>query len=237
MRRSSSWCAASSCAASHSASARAKGFDHDPEVSAEFDRLRDEVVVRLWVDRATRPGADYPSEAEIQRAYDALHHRALGASDYHLAQIFLSAPDGAPPEQLTAALNKAVAMEGKLAGGDFAALARRYSEHAESAKAGGDLGTLSEARLLPEVRAALVKMKRGEVAGPIQTAQAIHFVRLVERKPATIAPLAELREAIVQALRQQRGQELRQRYVAELAGRSPPIVNELELGKLRAQLK
>lgn len=128
-------------------------------------------------------------------------------------------------------------VQGKLAGGGLTALARRYFEHAESAKAGGDLGALPGSRLLPEVPAALSTMEPGDVAGAIETEQGIHFVRLVERKAAAIAPLADVRAVIVRAPREQRSHELKQRYVAGLASESPPSVNEFELGRLRARLK
>lgn len=52
------------------ADARAKGFDRDLAVSAELERLRDEVVARLRLDRETPPAADDPAESEIELAYD-----------------------------------------------------------------------------------------------------------------------------------------------------------------------
>jgi len=211
--------------------ARAKAFERDPAVTAELDKLRDEIVVRQWVVRAAQLPAGFPSEEEIKRGYHALGERASGTSDYRLSQVFISAPDGASAEKVQAALHKAGEVQGKL-GGDFAALAKAYSEHADSAAKGGDLGLLPESRLLPEVRAALPAMKVGDVAGPIKTAQGIHFIRLTEKKPATIPPLAEVREALVAALRQEKVGELQQRYLAELTQKSPPTLNEIELGKL-----
>jgi peptidylprolyl isomerase len=219
------------------AEARKAGFERDPAVTADVEQLRDDVVVRLWLERQAQVPASFPSDAEIKQAYEAARQRAAAASEYRLAQLFVSAPDGASPEQLTAALRKIVEVQGKLAGGDFAALARSYSEHADSAAKGGDLGVLPEARLLPEVRTALATMKVGDVAGPLKTGQGLHFIRLLEKRPAAAVPLAEVRDALVQALRQQRAAELRQRYLAELAAKSPPNINEVELARLRGRLK
>jgi len=212
--------------------ARAKGFEKDPAVTAELDRLREEIVVRQWLARAAALPAGFPSDEDVQRAYQGLRERAGAGSDYRLSQIFLAAQDGAAPDKLQAALRKATELQGKLAGGDFAALARTYSEHAESAAKGGDLGWQAEGRLLPEVRAALAAMQPGETVGPVKTAQGLHFIRLAEKKPTVVPPLAEVREALVAALRQEKANELQQRYLGELAQKSPPSINELELAKL-----
>ncbi len=211
--------------------ARAKGFDRDPSVTTEVDKLRDEIVVRQWLAHAAQPAVGYPSDEEIERAHQALAERVAGTSDYRLAQVYISAPDGAPSDKTQAALRKAGEVQAKL-GGDFSALAKTYSEHAESAAKGGDLGFLPESRLLPGVRAALPAMKVGDVAGPIKTAQGIHFIRLLEKKPASVPPLADVREALVAELRQEKVADLQQRYLAELAQKSPPTLNEIELAKL-----
>jgi peptidylprolyl isomerase len=212
------------------AEARAKGFDKDAKVAAELARLRDEVVLRLWVAQEAKLPDGFPSEDELARAYQALRERAAGASDYRLAQIYVAAPNGATPDQLRTALRKVAEIQAKLAGGDFAALAKAYSEHAESASKGGDLGLLPESQLLPEVRAALPTLKPGETAGPIKTSQGIHFVRLIERRGAVVPPLADVRDNLAAALRQEKSKDLQQRYLKDLAAKYPPTINELALG-------
>jgi peptidylprolyl isomerase len=212
------------------AEARAKGFDKDAKVAAELARLRDEVVLRLWVAQEAKLPDGFPSEDELARAYQALRERAAGASDYRLAQIYVAAPNGATPDQLRTALRKVAEIQAKLAGGDFAALAKAYSEHAESASKGGDLGLLPESQLLPEVRAALPTLKPGETAGPIKTSQGIHFVRLIERRGAVVPPLADVRDNLAAALRQEKSKDLQQRYLKDLATKYPPTINELALG-------
>ncbi|MEI8298023.1 MAG: peptidylprolyl isomerase [Pseudomonadota bacterium] len=214
------------------AEARASGFEKDPAVAVEVDRVRDEIMMRLWVAHEAKLPAGYPSDEDVKKGYDVLRDRAARVSDYRLAQIYIAAQDGAAPDKVQAALRKVGEVQAKLQGGDFGALAKAYSEHVDSAAKGGDLGTLAEAQLLPEVRAVLPAMKPGETAGPIKTAQGIHFIRLTERKPASVPPLAEVRGALVVALQQDKMNELQQRYLKELAQKFPPTINELELAKL-----
>ena len=217
------------------AEARAKGFDKDAKVTAELARLRDEVVLRLWVAQEAKLPEGFPTEDELARAYQTLHERAAQASDYRLAQIYVAAANGAAPEQLRSALRKVSEIQSKLPGGEFGALAKSYSEHAESASKGGDLGFLAESQLLPEVRAALPTLKPGETAGPIKTAQGIHFIRLIERRPAVVPPLADVSENLVAALRQEKSTELQQRYIKEISTKYPPTINELALGAFTNQ--
>jgi peptidylprolyl isomerase len=106
-----------------------------------------------------------------------------------LAQVFVALPDGAPADKVTSGLAKVGAVQARLQKADFAQLAKEFSEHADSAAKGGDLGFLEESRLLPEVRAALVDAKPGSLIGPVKTAQGVHFFKLLERRAVAVPAL------------------------------------------------
>lgn len=218
------------------ADAKSQGFDRDPAAAAEFERLKDEALLRAWLERQARVPDAFPSEAEIAKAYEAAKARHVAGAEYRLAQIFVAAPDGAPPGTVGDALKKTAEIQARL-GGDFAQLARQYSEHAESAAKGGDLGVLPEDRLLPEVRAAVRDVAAGAVVGPLKTAQGLHFVKVFEKKTLPAPSLAEVRSGLVAALRQQRAAELQREYLARLGQGAAINVNQIELGRMRAALK
>lgn len=68
------------------------------------------------------------------------------------------------------------------AGGDFAAFARRHSEHA-TASAGGDLGgPYPRGTFLPDFESAAFALKDNEVSNLIETDQGFHIIKLLERK-------------------------------------------------------
>ncbi len=216
---------------------RARGFDRDPAALAELDRLRDEALLRLWVARQARVPEGFPSEAEVVRAYETARNQRGEVAEYRLAQIFVALPDGAPPARAAEALRRTVEIQGRVAGGDFGQLAKQYSEHADSAGKGGDLGFLPEANLIPEVRAAVAGVAPGSVVGPVKTAQGLHFVKLLERRPTPAPALAEVREQLVAALRQQRAVEAQREYLAGLGQGASISVNQVELGRLRASMQ
>jgi peptidylprolyl isomerase len=216
---------------------RGKGFDRDPAALQELDRLKDDALVRLWLERNARIPDGYPSESEVAKVYDAARQRAPEAADVHLAQIFIAVPDGAPQARVAEALRKAGEVQSKLAGADFGQLARQYSEHAESAQKGGDLGLVPDATLIPEVRLAVADAKPGAVVGPLKTAQGFHFVKLLERKPTPAPALSQVRDRLVAALRQQKAAETQREYLTQLGRTTSISVNQVELGRVRASLK
>jgi peptidylprolyl isomerase len=216
------------------ADARAQNFERDPGASLQLERLRQEALTRLWVAKHTAVPADYPAETDVKAAYEALHN-ALPL-EYHVAQIFISAPNGADPAVLSAALRKAVDVGTKATGGDFAKLAREQSDDAESAQKGGDLGFVAGERLQPEVAKVLHGLSPGQVVGPIKSAEGLRFLKLIESRPVTLPPLAEVHDRIVADLRTRRSQQLQRAYLSELNGKLAISFNEIELAKLQASL-
>ena len=141
------------------------------------------------------------------------------------------------PTQVSAALTKAADIGKKVTTGDFAALARTSSDHAESAAKGGDLGFLPENRLLPEVAAAVRTLPVGQTVGPVKTAQGLHYLKLTEKKVGAIPELATIKPSIVNAMRETRTQQLEQAYLNDLGARLGISINQIELAKLQPSLK
>ena len=52
------------------AEAKAKGWDKQAQVQAAVEQARREIVVRSYLASVNAPPADYPSDAELQSAYD-----------------------------------------------------------------------------------------------------------------------------------------------------------------------
>lgn len=219
------------------AEARAKGWDKRPEVVERVERAREQAIVSSYVNELARPPADYPPEAEIAAFYEANKQRFLRPRELRVAQIYLRRPADPALAEVVAKRAASLAEQARSAGADFAALAKQSSEHAESAAKGGELGWLSEAALVPEVRAAVASLAPGSVTSPIATPDGWHIVRVLEVKDAAPATLAEARPAIVSALRLRRAQELEAKYLDDLLAKNPPTVDQAELGKLRQALR
>jgi peptidylprolyl isomerase len=210
----------------------AKKWDQNPDVAARIAQARDAEIVTSYLAAAGAVPAGYPSDAQIQAAYEANRDKFLAPRQYRLEQIFVAAPGSdKQAEDAAHAKAEALAAKARVKGADFAAIARTGSNQA-GGETGGDLGWAAEAQIIPEIRSEIAGMSVGEISDPIRTQAGFHIIRLVDTKPAGVRPLAEVRDQLVTALRQSKLQEGEQAYVAALLAKTPAMINELALKKI-----
>jgi peptidyl-prolyl cis-trans isomerase C len=155
------------------------------------------------------------SDAEARKFYDDNPAAFTNEGRVHVRYLLLRAPPAAGPER-TKSKEKAEALRQQIAGGaSFDALARRNSEDG-SAQKGGDLGFLDPGTLPPDVEAAALRLRAGEVSAVIETANGFHLVQVVERHGAGVVPFEKMREGIVQTLAEEEKQRRQQAFVDEL---------------------
>lgn len=151
----------------------------------------------------------------------------------HAEHLLVAARKDAPPEDALHAEEKALALLERVKKGEaFEDVARKESddktaraqlateEHPASAGNGGDLGWFTADRIMPEFSAAVVKMKPGEVGGPVRTQFGYHLIKLLERKPASTATLDEAREQIAAYLVAEKRRIATSKVVAGLRDRA-----------------
>jgi parvulin-like peptidyl-prolyl isomerase len=215
--------------------AEATSFATEPSTASALLRVHDEALARLWLASKAAVPVGFPSESQVQSAYDLLQKNA--PYEYHLEQIFVAAADGGDPQTAAAALSKAVSVQKLIATGSFEQVARQDSDDTQSASKGGDLGFLPGAKLMPDIRTAVESMTPGETVGPIKTSAGLHFLKLVAKQRIVVPPLSTVHDRIVAALRAQRAQELEQAYLQQLATKLDISVDEIALAQLESELK
>ena len=100
-------------------------------------------------------------------------------------------------------------------GGDFAALAKKYSEDPGSKSTGGKL-TVSKGRQVPEFDKSAFSLAVHEISKPIKTQYGWHIIEaLTPIKKASTTPLSEVRTQIRQQLLQQNKQEEMKKWVED----------------------
>jgi parvulin-like peptidyl-prolyl isomerase len=211
-----------------------KHWEQQPAVAAALERMRENAIVQSYVQSQSMPPAEYPSEADIQAAYDANKAALLAPKQYHLAQIFVAARDSADAAAETAARNKILtaARLVREPGSDFAAIAQAQSEAKATAARGGDIGWLSEAQMVPDVKSKVLALTKGSVTDPIRLADGWQIIKLIDIKPEHTLTLAEVHDALKQRLRQQQAQQLQRAYIAKVIEANPIAVDEAALQKL-----
>jgi peptidyl-prolyl cis-trans isomerase SurA len=121
------------------------------------------------------------TEGEVDAA---LATQASG-TQYRLAHILVALPNGATPEQIATAQQKAEGVKGLLDRGemDFQAAAVRYSD-SPNALEGGDLGWRSSDEIPTAFSGSISTMQPGQVLGPFRGPSGFQLLQLVDTRSA-----------------------------------------------------
>jgi peptidylprolyl isomerase len=212
------------------AEAKAKNWQKRPDVAKAITAAADAITLKDYLASAVPLPAGYPSPEDIQKAYDLNRDRFMQPRQYHLEQIFIASPRG--DKNAAAAQKKVDDMAAKLrAGAKFEDLARAGSDHKPSAAKGGDMGWAPEDQILPEIRATIAGMTKGEISAPIGGDAGWHIIRMLDTKPAAPRPLAEVTPLIIASLRQNKQQQDEQLYIVQMLQKTPVTLDRAAVRK------
>ena len=214
--------------------ALARKWDQEPEVAAKLVRAREAALTESFLENASKVPADFPSESDLQAAYEAAKPSLQVPKSYRLAQVFIALPkdaDKAATDKAKAKLD-AVSKKLKEKNADFAAVAAAESDEASSKAKGGEIGWVAESLIQPEIREKLPKLAPGTVSDPVKLDDGWHILKVLDSKDAHTAPFDQVREQLTVQLRAERARLNRQEYLAKLLKDHPLAINEIELSKL-----
>jgi parvulin-like peptidyl-prolyl isomerase len=214
--------------------ALAKHWDTEPAVATLIQRARDNAVIESYLQSVSKPPDSYPTESELQAAYDARKSQLLVPRQFRLAQIFVALPKNSDKATTEKAQNKLEAIKKSLhqPAADFATVAKSQSEEPESATRGGELGWLAENQIQPEVRSQLGSLTKNSISEPIRLDDGWHILKVIDIKEAYTPALDEIRSALAQQLRNEKTQANSQAYLGKLLQQTPVAINELALSKV-----
>jgi peptidyl-prolyl cis-trans isomerase C len=177
--------------------AEARGLDREPDIRRRIEVMRDLVLAQAIYEEIDQTASD-PERAE--RLYRQ-HQNQLGqGAEVRLRHIVFPTREAAD------------AAKRRLDQGDrFEALAFELSINRESGSDGGDLGFAAMSDVSAPIRAAVERGNVGDLLGPIQVEDTWHLVRIDDRRERGGPSLEELRPRIVEWLRFEEIQTLRER--------------------------
>lgn len=157
---------------------RREGIDY-----ARFrNNVRDQMLTERVREREVQARIRV-TDAEIDAFLDQRRAAASATSEYNIAQILVTVPEGAGADETSRRRERAEAAKKRVVAGEaFEAVARELSEDANRA-AGGVIGMRSADRL-PDVFVDVVKkLKAGDVAPDLlRTGAGFHVLKLVDKK-------------------------------------------------------
>ena len=195
----------------------------DADLAAYFDKNKAQYVVpeRRTVDyavlslaqlRQRSPVTDddqkiyYQSHIDQYKLQDRSHvahilFKTVGMTDAESSEIKKKAED---------ALNKAKH------GGNFADLAKQYSEDTTKDK-GGDLGWIVRGQTVPEFEAAAFSLPKGSISDLVKTQYGFHIIQVIDRESARTQTLDEVKANIVNQLQQEKAEQLGESVSTQIA--------------------
>lgn len=214
--------------------ALSKKWDQQPTVVAQLQRLRESAISESYLRETSKPPEGFPSDSELQSAYDARKTGLFVARQFRLSQIFIALSKDAAKDVEEKVQSRIGGIRKHLLqpNADFAAIARAESEDKESAARGGEIGWLTEAEIQPELRAEVITLAINAISDPIRLNDGWHILRCLEIKDAYTPSLSEARDRLVQQLRAERSHANRGAYLATLLQENPVSINQLALSKL-----
>ena len=100
-------------------------------------------------------------------------------------------------------------------GGDFAALAKEFSQ-CPSAANGGDLGHFGRGQMVKPFEDAAFAMKPGEISKVVETNFGYHIIKVTDKTAESTVKYDDVKEKLEQHLKQQKVQKDVEQYIAKL---------------------
>ena len=195
----------------------------DAEVASYFDTHEEDYrvgeqrkVKMLLIDRDLALAKVVVPPADVQRFYNDNIAQYQTPEQIRASHILLNT---AGKEEAAVRKQAENLLQQVKAGGDFAALATKFSEDTGSATKGGDLDYFSRGRMVPEFETAAFALEPGQTSDIVRTQYGFHIIEMVDKKPAVTRPLDDVRPQIEDQLKRQRADEQVAARAKELAAR------------------
>ena len=165
------------------------------------------------------PGGTPQISDQQARQYYQQHLKDYQIPDQvKVRHILISVPKGADAKTDAAAKAKAEDVLKQLrAGGDWTALAKKYSDDPGSKESGGELGMLQHGVTVPEFDKAAFSLSPGQISDPVKTQFGYHVIQTEEKQTAHTRSFDEVRGTILAAMVRDKEAQAAQAYATALA--------------------
>lgn len=198
--------------------ARAAGFDKRPEVMEKLGYLVDQFLTGEYIGKVVVADVPVP-EQELKKYYQEHEKEFLVSESVRARHIYIEVAKDTSPEVKAKAKAKAEEVLARLRKGEeFSTLAKEFSQDAETAVKGGELGWISPGKTnSEEFEEALFALKAGETGGIVETPFGFHILRVDERREKRTATFDETREYILNRLKGELTQKKTQDFIDKLS--------------------
>lgn len=185
------------------------GVDRKPEVAADLTMSQNSLLAQAGVAQYMQ--GHQPTDAQLQAAYQQ-QVKGADTREYKARHILVSSEDQA--KDIIAQLAK---------GGNFKALAAKYSQDTGSKANGGELGDwFPGSSMVPEFGAALATLKKGEYTKqPVHSQYGWHVIQLEDERSTTPPSFEQVHDKLVE----QMDRKVISDYLDQLRASAKVVVN------------
>jgi len=179
--------------------AKKEGIENTPEYKENLEKLKDELLASLWM-KAQMDNA-IVSDSEAKEFYEANKDKFKKPATVHARHILVTDEESAKQ-----VIDQLKTLKGEALKTKFIELAKSKSTGPTGPK-GGDLGEFAKGQMVPEFDAAVFKLKEGEITMiPVKTQFGYHVIFLEKSNPESVVPYEQVKERIMQTLKQKQFQ-------------------------------
>ena len=156
------------------------------------------------------------TDSETKGYYDSNPQMFKQPAQVKASHILIKVDAGADDAKKAEARKKIEMVQQKIkAGGDFAELAKEYSEGPSNTR-GGDLGLFRRGQMVKPFEDAAFAMKPNEVSDIIETRFGYHIIKVYEVKPEQTLAYADVKDKLNQRMKQERVEKDASLYIGKL---------------------
>jgi len=195
----------------------------DADLQAYFDKNKAMYVVpeRRTVDYAVLDMAQLRQRAPVteddEKIYYQSHIDQYKLEDRaHIAHILFKTVGMTDAEAAEVKKKAEDVLSKAKHGGNFADLAKQYSEDTSKDK-GGDLGWIVRGQTVPEFEAAAFSLPKGSISDLVKTQYGFHIIQVIDREQARTQTLDEVKASITNQLQQEKAEQLGETISTQIA--------------------
>lgn len=176
------------------------------------------------------------ADDEIRVDYEADPEKYMTAEKVRARHILIR-PDTKGGKDMGAAIAEARAkadavLEELKAGGDFSALAKKYSKDPGSASQGGDLGWFERGVMIKAFEDVAFTLVKGEISDVVETEFGFHIIKLVDKVDSAMKPLSDVKDGIRKKLAEKKAAMAAREASLDIASRFRDAASVDELSKI-----
>ena len=159
------------------------------------EQVRSQIERTKLVSRQARTPSKVTDD-QVKKYYDEHADEFKEAEQIKVRHILIPIAPNATAEQKAQARKKAQeALAQVKTGGDFGALAKKYSTGPTAAE-GGELGWISRGETLPEFEAAAFLLGKGQTSDAVETKLGFHVIQVEDQRPSRTVGFEEAKSSI-----------------------------------------